>query len=270
MLIPQLLDVLEKSELLKNVDLSYIKTVGCGGLAITEQFEKRVNDFFINHNMDTFLGYGWGCTENSSSAAIRSNFDTSVIGTVGAPQINTIVASFDPDSLEEKGYEEEGELCIFSPNLMLGYYQDDEMTNSVLKKHGDGSVWLHTGDLGVVDNDGIVKVNGRMTRTIFVYPTAKIYPTAMENVISQVPGVADVIVGEIEDKNHPGFGLPVCFAIPTENANLSQVKETINVVCEKVFADYARPQEIYFMDEFPLTKVGKKDVKILEKKFSIK
>ena len=65
----------EKSELLKNEDLSYIKTVGCGGLAITSQFEERVKKFFDEHGIKTFLVYGWGCTESFTLGTIRSNYD---------------------------------------------------------------------------------------------------------------------------------------------------------------------------------------------------
>jgi len=266
MLIPQLLDVLEKSELLKNDDLSYIKTVGCGGLAITNSFEERVNEFFKEHNINTFIGYGWGCTESFTLGTIRSNVATADIGYVGAPHVNTIVSIFNPETGEECLNGEEGEICVRSFPLMLGYYDDEEMTNNVLKEHSDGTKWLHTGDLGVMNENGLLSVKGRMTRTIFVYPTAKVYPNAMENVISKIPGVNDVLVGEIEDKEHDGFGVPICFVIPEKSANLRYIKETIGVVCEKVFADYARPEEIYFMDEFPVTKVGKKDVRTLEEK----
>ena len=264
MLIPQLIDVLDKSELLKDTDLSYIKTAGCGGLAITNNFEERVNEFFNKHNIDTFLGYGWGCTESYTLGTIRSNPETATIGKVGAPHINTIVSAFDPDTLEEKNIGEEGELCINSSEFMMGYYGDLEMTNNVLKKHSDGSIWLHTGDLGYIDADGLVKVNGRMTRTIFAFPTAKIYPTAVENVLSKVPGVSEVAVGEIPDKEHDGFGIPICFVVPKENIDLNLLQSNINEVSEINLPDYSRPREVYFMDEFPLTKVGKVDIRKLE------
>lgn len=264
MLIPQLLDVLEKSELLRDTDLSDIKTAGCGGLAITNQFEERVNDFFAKHNIDTFLGYGWGCTESYTLGTIRSNSDTAAVGKVGAPHVNTTVSVFDPETLEEKKVGEEGELCINSSAFMMGYYADPEMTSEVLKKHEDGSTWLHTGDLGYIDEDGLVKVNGRMTRTIFVFPTAKVYPTAVENALSKVPGVSEIAIGEVPDLEHDGFGLPVCFVIPEENYDIEQLHSNMNDVCEVNLPDYSRPSKIYFLDEFPLTKVGKIDIRKLE------
>lgn len=264
MLIPQLLDVLEKSDLINSSSLTYIKTVGCGGLAVTPEFEKRVANFFDKHGIDTYLGFGWGCTENSGIGTMRSNFNTTIVGTVGAPQVKSAVSVFSPGTNEELSYGEEGELCINANTLMMGYYDDNEMTSKVLKAHSDGSVWLHTGDLGTISENGIVTVKGRMTRTIFVFPTAKVYPTALENIISKVPGISDVVIGEIPDPQHENFGLPVCFVIPSGEVSFDLLKENINKACEFSLASYAVPHSIYFYDEFPLTKVGKKDVRALE------
>lgn len=263
-LIPQLLDVLEKSELLKNEDLSYFKSSGCGGISITSQFEERVKDFYKQHNASCILGYGWGCTENSTSAAMRSNEETTIVGTVGAPQVKTIVATFDPEDGTEKQFGEEGELCINSYTTMMGYYNDNELTNNVIKIHEDGSKWLHTGDLGVINSNGIVTVKGRMTRMIFVFPTAKVYPSALEDSISKVPGVEQIAVCEIPDLEHEGFYLPVCFIVPDKNYNPETVKENVAKFCEASFQEHYRPHEIYLRDYLPLTKVGKPDIKVLE------
>ncbi len=263
-MIPQLLDVLEKSTLLIGKDLSFIKSAGCGGLSITSGFEERVNQFFERYHLPLFLGYGWGCTENSSSAAMRMNKRTSRIGYVGVPLVDTIVSAFDPESGKELSYNEEGELCILSQTAMLGYYEEPEMTKNVLKKHVDGSIWIHTGDLGIVNEDGFVQVHGRMTRTIFVFPTAKIYPTAMENVISKVPGVLENAVIAIPDKRHDGFEIPVCFLVCEDDYEKNSVVENIKKLCETVYIEHERPQRIILIDTFPLTKVGKVDYKALE------
>lgn len=264
-LIPQLMDVLDKSEILDK-DLNYIKTIGCGGLAITNQFENRIQEFLYKHNIKTYIGYGWGCTESFTIGSIRSNYDTSLIGGVGAPLVDTIVSTFDPDTLEEKEFGEEGELCIKTPVTMLGYYKDKQNTSNVLKMHSDGSIWLHTGDLGVINEDGIVTVIGRMTRTIFVFPVAKLYPTELENLISKIPGVLDVVVCEIPDLEHEGFSLPVCYVIPQEDQDIHTLENDIRDVCNISLPEYARPCKYIFVNEFPLTKVGKKDVKTLENK----
>ena len=262
--IPQLIDILENSELLKNEDLSFVKTAGCGGMAITSQFEERVNKFYKEHNIDTFLGYGWGCTEHTSNVAMRSNAATTKMGTVGAPMVKTTVAVFDPDTLEELPYGVEGELCVNSKTIMKGYYNDEELTNTVIKTHSDGSVWLHTGDSGVIDTDGVVTVKGRITRVIFVFPTAKIYPSALESAISKVSGVREVCVCQTPDLEHDGFQQPICFIVPDKDYNPDEVLENVNKLCERDFPDYARPKNVYLREFLPLTKVGKPDVRALE------
>lgn len=265
MLIPQLLDALENSLLIKDEDFGYVKSVGCGGLGITKQFEDRVAAFFEKHNMSCFLGYGWGCTESSAVAAHRYNRQTTVVGTVGVPLVKTVVSVFDPENGTELRYEEEGELCIRSHTLMMGYYNDPEMTRQVLRKHSDGSVWLHTGDLGTVSADGIVTVKGRMTRMIFVFPTAKIYPQALESAVSKVSGVQEVVFCEIADKDHEGFFLPVCFIIPDGTCTDDVLIKNVKQYCEDAFPDFSRPKHIFIRDHLPLTRVGKPDIRALEK-----
>ncbi len=264
MLIPQLLDVLEKSELIRNQDLSFVKTVGCGGLGITRQFEDKVSAFYKRHNIRTFLGYGWGCTESSAAGSIRSSFKTTSIGSAGAPMINVVVSAFDPDDGAEKRYSEEGELCIKSSSVMMGYYKDEELTRKVIREHADGSIWLHTGDLGMIDKDGIVTVKGRMTRMLFVFPTAKVYPQSIESAISKVTGVREVAICGMPDKKHDGFQVPVYFVVPEEGYAYDQVIENVRVYCEDAFPEHARPKKIIVKEAMPLTKVGKPDIRALE------
>ena len=264
-LIPQLLDALEESKLLQGADLSYIKTAGCGGLALTPQFEERVDRFFASHKIDTFLGYGWGSTESSAVAAHRTNWQTTRIGTTGAPAVNTLVSAFDSETCEELPYGQEGELCIHSPNLMLGYHDDPELSAKVLRTHADGKVWLHTGDLGTVSEDGFVSVTGRMTRVIFVFPTAKIYPQTLESAVSKVAGVREVVFCEVPDKEHEGFFLPVCFIVPDETCAPETVRKNVEDYCEGAFPDFSRPKQVFIRDHFPMTNVGKPDVRALEK-----
>lgn len=264
MLIPQLLDVLEKSDLIEKEDLSFIKTVGCGGLGITSQFEEKASLFFKEHGVKTFLGYGWGCTESSTAGSIRSSFETTSIGTAGAPMVSVNVAAFDPDDGTEKEYEIEGELCINSPAIMMGYYKDEEMTQKVIRKHADGSTWLHTGDWGEISRDGIVTVKGRMTRVLFVFPTAKIYPQSLESAISKVEGVREVAICGMQDSEHEGFQVPICFVVPEIGYEYEQVIYNIESYCGKEFPEYAKPKKVYIKESMPLTKVGKLDIRALE------
>ena len=264
MLIPQLLDVLEASPLMTGADLSYVKSVGCGGLGITSQFEDRAYQFFKMHNMDCFLGYGWGCTESSAAAVHRHNQATTKTGKIGIPLVRTTVSVFEPETNQELQFDQEGELCIYSPNLMIGYYHDEQMTKNVIRRHDDGRLWLHTGDLGMISEDGFVTVKGRMTRVIFVFPTAEIYPQAMESAVSKVEGVQEVVFCQVPDQAHEGFFLPVCFIVPDGKHDSAEVVRNVRAFCRETMPEYAWPAAIHLRDRLPLTRVGKPDVRKLE------
>lgn len=265
MLIPQLLDYLDQSPLIQDRDLSFIRTVGCGGMAITPQFEDRAKLFFRKHNINTFLGYGWGCTESCTIASNRNKRKSNVMGSAGIPMLNTIVSSFDVETGNELPFDTEGELCICSPTIMLGYYNDEDATRKVLRLHSDGKIWLHTGDLGEINCDGVVTVKGRMTRTIFVASAAKVYPQQLESEISHIVGVKDVVVCAVPDLEADGFYTPVCYIVPENMEEAETVKTAVEQFCAMKFAEDSRPKRVFIKARLPLNKGNKPDILLLEK-----
>ena len=262
-LIPQMFDAMEQSEAMKKEDMSYIVHAGCGGMPITAQFEERVNAFLKRQNIDTFIGYGWGCTESATMGTIRSSHETTRVGTVGVPFINCLVAAFDPDTGEECAYGQEGELCICSPAMMLGYYNAPELTEKVMRVHADGRRWLHTGDLGTMDENGFVRVKGRMTRMIMISANAKIYPAAMETQIASVPGVREVTYCAVPKGD--GFYHPVCYIAPESMEEADNVKAAVERFCAAKFAEDACPKRVFIKEQLPLNKGGKPDILLMEK-----
>jgi len=265
MLIPVLLDWLEKSELLFSEDLSFIKSIGIGGVSITEEFERRIERFLVKHNIPIYLGYGWGCTENSSSASMRMNSETTIIGCIGVPLVKTVVGVFNPDNNSELGYDQEGEMCIRSLTPMIGYYNDSELTKKVLKRHNDGLMWIHTGDLGTISKEGIVSINGRITRTIFTYTGAKIYPAQMEGLIANIPGVEEIVVVGLTDTEHESFEIPFCIVVSDKQYKTDTIRQEINSLCYKNYPPELVPKHIRFRDSIPLTSSGKPDIMALIK-----
>ena len=263
-LAPMILDILMNSSLLKDKDLSFLRTLGCGGMPMTIEFEHKAYEFFKAHNIQTFLGCGYGMTENSSVATVRMNQDTAPLGGVGVPLAKTVISAFEPYSDSEKTYNEIGEICIQSPAFMLGYYNDDALTKSVIKTHSDGTTWLHSGDLGYLDENGQVYICDRLVRVIPVVTSDKVYPTALEDVIDGVPGIRKSSVVGMPDVEHPNCFIPVCFAILDGTVSEDIARNSILSACANSFASYAIPQRVFFLDEFPLTAVGKVDYHTLE------
>lgn len=267
-LVPAYLDNLGNSELLLNHDLSFLKTVGFGGMGMPKELEYKIMALFEKFGIKTYLGCGYGMTENASTATIRMSKETAKIGATGVPMVDTCVSVFDPITLEEKKYNEEGEICVLSNTYMLGYYNDEELTKKTLRKHPDGKIWLHSGDLGFVDNDGQVFVRGRMKRVIQTYPSNKIYPSDIEEEIIKIEGVRNVSVVGQPDIENQGYFKPVAFVVAEENVDSKQIYADIINTCKQKFADYSQVNMIYFVQSLPLTNMKKVDVTSLEEEAS--
>ena len=260
-----IMDAFETNEKMIGQDLSFIKVTGCGGMSITRKFEERVACFYSEHNIQGFYGYSWGNSESAACGANRTNYETTRIGTAGAPMVNTTIAAFDLDTCVELPYDEIGELCIQSPNIMIGYYGNEELTAKALRTHTDGSVWLHTGDLGSIDKDGLVTVKGRTVRILLLAPMTKLYPQALENDVSTVHGVQSVIFCGIPDTDHDGFVLPVCYIVPEDMDKAEEVKTAVENFCSVNFPVDFRPKHVFIKDHMPMNKGNKPDILLLEK-----
>ena len=258
-LVSALIDLLIYSGLTKDDIKGFIKTAGIGGESITPQFEKRAKEF-----LPTYLGYGYGCTENSSSAVMRMNKETAISGTIGIPLVKTTVGIFNPDTLEELSYNEEGEICIKSYTQMIGYYNDQKLTKEVLKQHQDGSTWIHTGDLGIINEKGFVSLTGRIKRFIFVYTGEKVYPVVLENIISEVPGVIKVSVVSAPDKNHDEYFVPTACIVVDKKYNTEDVRKKVIEACCNKLPNYAFPQDIIIKEDLPYLASGKPNLKKME------
>ena len=265
-LVPVYLDYLYNSKLLSKQDFSFLKTVGFGGMGMSVELEQKILELFDKYNFPTFLGCGYGLTENASTCSIRMNYETAKIGTVVVPMVNNVVSAFNTDTFEEVGYGEEGEICILSDTFMNGYYNDEEATKKALVKHPEGTIWLHTGDLGTVDSDGSVRIVGRKKKVLFIYPSEKVYPSNIEELIYKFDGVMETRVIGVPDEEHDGFSLPVCFIVPNENTDKDKLRRSILEFNESHLPKYSKLKDIYIINKMPLTEMKKIDDKKLKEK----
>ena len=258
------IDSLLKSEKIQGMDLSHIKTLGIGGEAVTAEYEEKAVQFMLDHNITPNMTYGYGMTENASGATSRFNDATSSVGGVGVPQVNTIVSIFDPETEEELKYYEEGEICVLSSTHMLGYYNEPEKTKSVLRTHKDGSVWLHSQDLGYMDENGQLFVKGRIKRVIFLFTGNKVYPLDVEELIESIEEVERAVVVPEPDPIHENCLVPCVFVTLNKEISEKELRVKIDEIVGQNSESFVKINSIHVMENLPKTAVGKVDLKQLE------
>ena len=262
-------NVLESKEL-KNVDLSYLITPAVGGDAMNVKLEERANQFLKEHKAPNNIIKGYGITEECSLASACIN-DINAEGSVGIPLPQNIISIFDPNTGEELSYNQHGEVCITSSTMMLGYYNNEEATNDMIRTHEDGKKWIHTGDLGYMNEDGMLYIDGRMKRMIIRNDGFKVFPFIIEEVIKSHVAVEDCMVVGIHDANFSQGFLPKAHIIlKSEYVSIEdEVKEQLIKLCQEKLPEYVQPVDYKIRNEFPYTAIGKIDFVSLQNEDSM-
>jgi fatty-acyl-CoA synthase len=168
--------------------------------------------------------------------------------TVGRPMPRIEVKITDPETGEEKGPGEQGEVCCRGYNVMRGYYNMAEATAKTIDDDG----WLHTGDLGVMDENGNLSITGRH-KDMIIRGGENIYPREIEEFLYQLEGVVDVQVVGVPSKK---YGEEVgAFVIKKSDSDLTG--QDIRDFCRGRISRYKIPKHVAFVDAYPMTASGK-------------
>ena len=262
---PIVWEQLTNSKSAKNMNFGFIIAPTVGADSLNIQKEREINTFLENHNCKYKLLKGYGMTEVGSGVCITPNNEVNKLGSVGIPFNLTCVSIFDLETGEELPYGEQGEICMTGPSVMLGYYNNDKASQEVLRRHSDGQTWMHSGDLGHMDEDGFLYIDGRIKRMVINHMGFKIFAPVVEEVVCTVSEVEKCCVVGINDTVHNAGQVPVVFVIPRENANRYELRKDIMACCERQLPTYSYPQKIVFIEEFPYTSAAKVDYRKLEK-----
>ena len=149
---------------------------------------------------------------------------------------------------------------------MSGYYNNPEATEEVMKRHADGIVWMHSGDLGYMDENGFLFLDGRLKRIIIQHNGMKINPFEVESAILSHPDVKFCCVVGHPDKEHGRGHLPAAYFVMEPNCKLSpdELIAEVKNTCNEKLAERYQPQWFYVLPELPLTPNGKVDYRKLE------
>ena len=259
--VPTLFEALLRTDSLDGVDLSFLKGIFSGGDSLPAELKKKVDAFLKEHNCSEQIREGYGTTECVTASCLTPK-DYARSGSIGVPFPDVFYKVVTPGTTDEVDANIEGEICVSGPTVMLGYMDNPEETANTLRRHTDGRIWLHTGDLGHIDQDGFVYFRQRIKRMI-ITSGYNVYPSQLENILdghekvllSCIIGIKD----EYRGQRIKAYVVPMPGVEPTE-----ELKQELLAYCSERIAKYAMPRELEFRTDLPKTLVGKVAYRVLE------
>ena len=238
------------------LDLSMLKHAICGGDSMNPSLIRRVNLYVEQHGAKIKVSQGFGMTE-SLAAVCLSNGEAYREGSIGIPFPGDYIKIVKPETQEDVPFGEDGEICVSGPTVMLGYLDNEKETNEMLQIHKDGLLWLHTGDIGMMTEEGIIYYRQRLKRMI-ISSGYNVYPSHVEEVIEEHPAVLNCTVVGI---SHPyKIEVPKAYIVLKNDYSATLgVKNSIKEHCKKNLAAYSIPYEFEFRKSLPKTLIGKVD-----------
>lgn len=257
--VPTLYQMLLKNPKFKEIDPDIIQDV----ISAAAPFPKESQEI-----LESVIGKGklielYGMTETSPLSAGNPSKGKKKLGHVGLPLTNIDFKVVDPDTGKEVPLNEPGELCVRGPIVMKGYHNKPQETKNAIDQDG----FMHTGDIGIMDEEGYVKIVDR-SKDMIIVGGYKVFSTKLEDKLSEHPAVDLVATIGLPNPDRPGSEIVKAYIQIDPNyeykAEDTLKKEIIDFAKENC-APYEVPKQIQFVKELPLTTVGKIDKKTLRK-----
>lgn len=260
--VPTLYDALLKSKGTDKLDYSFLKYVVSGGDILPEKLEKSVNEFLAAHNSTVKICEGYGMTEGLAALclSVGENYKSR---TIGKPLIGTEMCIVEPGTTNVLPANEDGELCISGPTIMIGYRNNPEETANALRVHADGKIWLHTGDMAMIDEDGFIHYKLRIKR-MMITSGFNVYPTQIESVVEELDFVDKCVVVSVPHQYKKEVA-KAYIVLKNGKEKSEATKEEIRAHCKKKLMHYSVPYIYEFVDLLPKTAYNKIDFMKLQK-----
>lgn len=226
-----------------NYDLSGIRVIGSGAAPLAGPILEKLLDSISGVVIEAY-----GMTECGLAATINPpDRDKIRLASVGIPVFDTECKIVDIATGEDLPLNSEGEICIKGPQVMLGYWKRPEETANVLKEG-----WLHTGDIGKIDEDGFLFITDRI-KDMIIYKGYNVYPREIEEVIFTHPAVQQcAVIGKPDSK---GGEIPIAFV--ELKAGLQIDKNELIEYTNSRIAHYKKIRDLNFIDTIPANETGK-------------
>ena len=243
-----------------DMSLDFLKCVLVGGDTLKKGLRDRLNKFLKKHGAKIKVCAGYGLSEAVCGVSLGDPYKQKE-DAIGIPLPGIYVGIFSEVD-EELPYGETGEICVSGPTVMLGYYNNEKETNIALHVHKDGNIWLHTGDVGSMDEDGYLTFVNRSKRMI-ISSGYNVYPNQIEKLLETHPSVMLCTVVGIPHKRK--IEVPKAYIVlKSKHKKKELVTLDLMMLCKKNLPKYAWPVSYEYMDSLPTTKVGKIDFKKLQ------
>ena len=265
--IPAYYEPLLHNERLAAMDLSCLKHIYYGGDKMGADTEQAVNKLLKSRGAQYPLAKGLGSTEMVSAATVTYE-EINLPESSGIPLVKIVCKIVEPETNQEMTYNRQGEICMTGPSLMLGYYNNQAATDAIVKTHEDGRRWLHTGDLGYINEDGALFVTGRIKRLVMTKGAdgnvTKMFPDRIEAALNQHPAVELCCVVGIPDEKRINYPKAFVVTKPGMTENEALTEELLHL-CRDQLPAYMVPDEIEYRRDLPRTPRGKIDYRELER-----
>ncbi len=265
---------LKASEEFKNGKVPKHNNYISGGASLPKDVESTLNGVDEGYteegiNDSIIVRQGYGLSENVARGTY-SKRGSYKFGSIGIPMPYQTIGIFKPGTDEELDYNKQGEICITGPTVMQGYLKNEEETNKVILLHSDGKRWIHTKDIGYMDEDGHIFHVDRI-KNIFMRTGFNVHPAKIAEYINTIPYVRNSVVIGFE---HPKEqSVPVAFVELEPSALINHTKEEllneINKLCYSNLEETSVPYDYVVVDSLPINLGGKIDIQTIKKESEI-
>lgn len=260
--VPTLFEAITRNPYLDGVSLDFLCGVFSGGDSLSVELKKKFDKFLDDHGSPVHVREGYGTTECVTASCLTPYCEERE-ASIGLPYPDTYYQICAVGTCDEVPYGEDGEICLCGPSVMVGYMNNEAETANTLRVHADGNVWLHTGDLGKMDEDGFIYFKQRIKRMI-ITNGYNVYPSQIENILDAHPKVQMSCVIGVKDPYK--MQKVKAFIVLKDSIKPSEsIRQELHEYCRKNIAKYALPYQIEFREELPKTLVGKVAYTVLEK-----
>ncbi|TET04594.1 MAG: AMP-dependent synthetase [Promethearchaeota archaeon] len=258
--VPSLYQILMKNPKFKELDHSKLLYAVSAAAPFPEESQRE---------FEAIVGKGklieaYGMTETSPLSASNPSVGVKKLGSIGLPLNNTEFKLVDPNTGKEVPIGEPGEICVKGPMVMKGYFNKPEETKNAIDKDG----FMHTGDVGVMDEDGYMKIVDR-TKDMIIVGGFKVFSAKLEDTLVKHPAIGMVATIGVDNPERPGSEIVKAIiqldADYKYDGNEEALKKDITAFAKENCSPYEVPKLIEIIEELPLTAVGKVDKKSLRK-----